>query len=80
MSVATVFAYCQRLDNPLIIEYFYKGEKIDDPELFFDLNLGLFEAAFPSLEETQDMIHQNALFGATHKLVISEYGFNLVFR
>ena len=80
MSVATVFDYCQSIDNPLVVEYFYKGEKIDDPVLFFDLNPGLFELAFPSPEETQDMINKNILYGTTHKLVISEYGFNLVFR
>ena len=80
MSVTTVFEYCQSIDNPLVLEYFYKGEKLEDPALFFDLNPGLFELAFPSHEETQEMINKNLLFGATHKLVISEYGFNLVFR
>ena len=80
MSVTTVFEYCQSIDNPLVLEYFYKGEKLEDPVLFFDLNPGLFELAFPSHEETQEMINKNLLFGATHKLVVSEYGFNLVFR
>lgn len=80
MSVTTVFEYCQSIDNPLVLEYFYKGEKLEDPALFFDLNPGLFELAFPSHEETQEMINRNLLFGATHKLVVSEYGFNLVFR
>ena len=80
MSVATVFDYCQSIDNPLVVEYFYKGEKIDDPALFFDLNPGLFEAAFPTPEETQEMIDKNLLYGTTHKLVISDYGFNLVLR
>jgi hypothetical protein len=80
MSVATVFDYCQSIDNPLVVEYFYKGEKIDDPALFFDLNPGLFELAFPSLEATQEMINENLLSGTTHKLVISDYGFNLVLR
>ncbi|RKS03144.1 MULTISPECIES: hypothetical protein [unclassified Flavobacterium] len=80
MSVTTVLEYCQSIDNPLVLEYFYKGEKLEDPALFFDLNPGLFELAFPSHEETQEMINKNLLFGTTHKLVISEYGFNLVFR
>lgn len=80
MSISTVFEYCQSIDNPLVIEYLYKGEKIDDPALFFDLNPGLFELAFPSSEATQDMINKNLLYGTTHKLVISEYGFDLVFR
>lgn len=80
MSVAIVFDYCQSIDNPILLEYFYRGEKIDDPALFFDLTPGLFEEAFPSAEETQMMIDKYVLFGATHKLVVSEYGFNLVFR
>ncbi|MEO7173951.1 hypothetical protein [Flavobacterium sp.] len=80
MSVTTVIEYCQSIDNPLLIEYYFKGELIDDPDLFFDLNPGLFELAFPSAEKTQDMINKNLLYGTTHKLVISEYGFNLVFR
>jgi len=80
MSISAVFEYCQSIDNPLVVEYFYKGEKIEDVALFFDLNPGLFELAFPTQEETEEMINKNVLFGATHKLVISEYGFNLVFR
>ena len=80
MSVAAIFEYSQSIDNPLVLEYFFKGEKIDDPALFFDLNPGLFELAFPSQEATLDMINKNLLYGTTHKLVISEYGFNLVFR
>lgn len=80
MSVTTIFEYCKSLDNPLLVEYFYKGEKVVDPELYFDLNIGLFTEIFPSVEATQHMIDKNLLFGSTHKLVISEYGFNLVFR
>ena len=80
MSVTAVFEYCRSIDNPLVVEYFYKGEKLDDPALFFDLNPGLLERAFPSEEEAREMINKYMLFGATHKLVISEYGFNLVFR
>ena len=80
MPISAVFEYCESIDNPLVVEYFYKGEKIEDPELFFDINPGLFELAFPSLAATQEMINKNLLYSATHKLVISEYGFNLVFR
>lgn len=80
MPVAAVFEYCRSIDTPLVLEYFFQGEKIDDPALFFDLNPGLFEMAFPSEKATQEMINRNLLFGATHKLVISEYGFSLVFR
>ena len=80
MSISTVFDYCQSIDNPLVIEYLYKGEKIDDPALFFDLNPGLFELVFPTPEETENMINKTMLYGTTHKLVISEYGFDLVFR
>jgi hypothetical protein len=80
MSVAAIFEYAQSLDNPLVLEYFYHGEKLEDPVLFFEQNPGLFELVFPSHEATQEMINKNLLFGATHKLVISEFGFNLVFR
>ena len=73
MSVAAIFEYSQSIDNPLVLEYFYKGELIDDPALFFDLNPGLFELAFPSQEATLDMINENLFNGTTHKLVISEY-------
>lgn len=80
MSVTQVFDYCESIDNPLVVEFFYRGEKIDDPALFFDLSPGLFEMAFPSQTEIRDTINKYMLFGTTHKLVISEYGFNLVFR
>jgi hypothetical protein len=80
MAVATIFKYCQSIDTPLLLEYYFKGELIDDPALFFDLNPGLFELAFPSSEETQYMINKNLFHGTTHKLVISEYGFNMVYR
>ena len=73
MSVAAIFEYSQSIYNPLVLEYFYKGELIDDPALFFDLNPGLFELAFPSQEATLDMINENLFNGTTHKLVISEY-------
>ena len=71
MSVTAVFDYCQSIDNPLLLEYFYKGERMGDPILFFDLNPGLFELAFPSTEETQEMINKNVFNGTTHKLVVS---------
>ena len=80
MPVATVFEHCQSLDNRLVVEYFYHREKLDNSVSFFDRNLGLFELVFPSHEETQHMINKNLLYGAMHKLVISESGFNLVFR
>ena len=80
MPISTVFDYCQTVNTPLVLEYFYKGEKIDDPELFFDLHTGLFELAYPSAEETQLEIDKFLIFSSTHKLVISEYGFNLIQR
>ena len=80
MSAAAFFDYCQSIDNPLVVEYYYKGDKIDDPGLFFDLHPGLFEEAFPSPRETRLMINKYVIYRRTHKLVISEYGFNLVFR
>jgi hypothetical protein len=80
MPVATVFEHCLSLDNRLVVEYFYHREKLDNPVSFFDRNPGLFELVFPSHEETQHMNNKNLLYGAMHKLVISEFGFNLVFR
>ncbi len=80
MSTATFLEYCQSIDNPLVVEYFYKGDKIEDPALFFDLHPGLFEREFPSAEETRMMINKYLIYSRTHKLVISEYGFTLVFR
>ncbi|MCF6129648.1 hypothetical protein L1S35_08185 [Flavobacterium sp. AS60] len=78
MPFATIFEYTQSIDNPLLIEYFYNGEKIDDPVLFFELNPGAFELFFPSEEEIIDMINKKKLFFQTHKLIISEYGFHLI--
>lgn len=79
MIVSAVFEYAQNLGTPLLIEYFYHGEKIEDPTVFFEENEALFITAFPSYEETVTMINKYVIFNATHKLVISEYGFNLVF-
>ncbi len=79
MPISTVLEYCKSIHNPLVIEYYYKGEKLVDPALFFDLNKGVYELLFPSSEETQEMINKYLLYCTTHKLVISEYGFNLVF-
>lgn len=58
MPVGAVFEYCQSLDNLLVLEYFYHGEKLDNPILFFDEHPGLFEMEFPSHEETQHMINK----------------------
>lgn len=79
MAVAAVFEYCQSINSSLLLEYYFNGELLDDPALFCDLNPGLFKQAFPSPEATLDMINKNLLYSTTHKLVISEYGFNLVF-
>ena len=79
MIPAAVFQYAQGFGTPLVLEYYYDGEKIEDPTTFFEVNEGLYETVFPSLEETQAMINKYLIFCETHKLVISEYGFNLVF-
>jgi hypothetical protein len=78
MTFSTVFEYTQGINAPLLIEYFYEGEKIEDPAAFFEQQQDLFEFAFPSLEETQVMINKYLIFNETHKLVISEFGFHLI--
>jgi hypothetical protein len=78
MSISTVFEYTQSMQIPLVIEYFFEGEKIADPATFFEMNPGVFELFFPSQEEMLDMINQKAIYYQTHKLVISEYGFYLI--
>lgn len=78
MSISTVFEYTQSMQIPLLIEYFFEGEKIEDPTAFFEKNPGIFELFFPSQEETLDMINKKVLYYQTHKLVISEYGFYLI--
>lgn len=78
MIPSAVYKYAQSLGMPLIIEYFFQGEKIEDPSFFFEMNQGLLETAFPSQEETVTMINKYIIFSQTHKLVISEYGFHLI--
>ncbi|MGL2965818.1 hypothetical protein [Flavobacterium sp. XGLA_31] len=80
MPFSTVFEYSQSIHAPLVIEYFYKGEKIEDPAAFFETHPGLFETVFPSSEETLNAINKNLIYCETHKLVISEYGFHLIHR
>lgn len=79
MILAAVYDYAQSFGTPLVLEYYYYGEKIEDPTVFFAMNHELYETAYPSLEETQDMINKYVIFCKTHKLVVSEFGFNLVF-
>lgn len=78
MTFFTVNNYLQSINSSLVIEYFYKGEKIEDPATFFEQHQGLFKVYFPSFEETQAAINKYILFSETHKLVISEYGFHLI--
>ena len=78
MSTYTVFEYAESMQIPLVIEYFFEGEKIEEPATFFENNPGVFELFFPSQEDTVDMINKKALFHQTHKLIISEYGFHLI--
>lgn len=80
MPFETVFEYTQSIPSLLVIEYFYRGEKIEDPIAFFEENSGLYDFAFPTLEEVRSAINKYVLFGCTHKLIISEYGFHLIRR
>ena len=78
MIPSAVFEYAQSFATPLVMEYFYKSEKIEDPCAFFEIHRSLFEVAFPSEEETVTMINKYVIYSDTHKLVISEYGFHLI--
>lgn len=78
MIPSAVYEYARSFATPLVLEYFYKGEKIEHPSAFFKANPGLLEMAFPSQEETKAMINKYIIYSSTHKLVISEYGFHLV--
>ena len=80
MTFSALFEYTQDPNTLLLVEYFYKGDKIEDPITFFEQHQGLFEFAFPSAEEIKIMISKNLLYNATHKLIISEYGFHLIKR
>jgi hypothetical protein len=80
MPITTVFECSLSIDSALVVAYFFKGEKKEDPALFLDLNPGLSELAFLSPEETQNMINKCLIHATTHKPISSEYGFNLVFR
>ena len=79
MKFSTIYEFTKSVTTPLLIEYFYKGEKIQDPAAFFEEHDGQLEFAFPSLEETQLMIDKYVIYHQTNKLVISEHGFHLVF-
>ena len=78
MILSAVFEHAQSFDTPLVVEYYYRGEKLETPKSFFEKNSGLFELAFPSAEETIHEINKYLIYRETHKLVISEYGFHLI--
>lgn len=78
MILATVFEQAQQYDTHLLLEYYFCGEKIEDPIHFFEVNKSLYELVFPSPKETLSMIDKYIIYRETHKLVISEYGFHLI--
>ena len=78
MIPSAVHEYAQSFGTPLVLEYFFGGERIVHPSAFFEANQELLENAFPSQEEIVSMINKYAIYSATHKLVISEYGFHLI--
>ncbi|MDI9258104.1 MULTISPECIES: hypothetical protein [Flavobacterium] len=78
MILSAVFEHAQRLDTPFLVEYYFLGEKIEDPILFFEMNKTLYDSVFPSPEETLNMVNKYIIYRETHKLVISEYGFHLI--
>ncbi|MEY2629587.1 MAG: hypothetical protein RLZZ469_482 [Bacteroidota bacterium] len=78
MILSAVFEQAQRYDTPLLIEYYFRGEKIEDPITFFEVNQPFCEYIFPSTTETLIMVNKYLIYRETHKLVISEYGFHLI--
>jgi hypothetical protein len=78
MKMKTFIESTQEKYPSLKIEYFHLGEKIDKPEYYFDKNIEIFESGFPSIEEIEWHIEYCAPQSDTFKLVISEYGFNIV--
>jgi len=78
MSYPAVLEYVQKNNIFLTLEFFYMGEKIDDPTTYFEADATIFEFFFPKSEEIFVMINDNLKFKDTHKLVISEYGFHVI--
>jgi hypothetical protein len=78
MILSAVFEQAQRYDTPLVIEYYFRGEKIEDPIHFFEVNQSFLEFIFPSPAETLAMVNKYIIYRETHKLVISEHGFQMI--
>jgi hypothetical protein len=78
MLLSAVFEQAQIHNIPLLIEYYYCGEKIENPLDFFEANKQFYNLIFPTPEETLVMINKYIIYRETHKLVISEYGFHLI--
>jgi len=78
MRTPTFFKFTQSRHIPLVIEFFFEGEKIEDPVAFFEKNPGIYDLFFPTPEETLEMINQKVLYYETHKLIVSEYGFHMI--
>ncbi|MFM2213200.1 MAG: hypothetical protein RL427_463 [Bacteroidota bacterium] len=78
MSIIKIVEYCQSIKVPITIEFYYKGNLIEQPQQFFANHSGLFENEFPSTEAIMAQIVDNHIYKETHKLAISEGGFHRI--
>lgn len=78
MNLNNLIEYYELPDSSLIIEYFYKEEKLENPMDFFKQFPEIFQNEFPSQSEFKTEYDKSKIFKNTHKLLISENGFNLV--
>ncbi len=78
MNKPNLFEFTQNTDIPLTLEFYYMGNKIEDPKNYFEANPTIFDFFFPQRAEILGKICNNLRFKDTHKLVISEYGFHLI--
>ncbi len=78
MNKPNVFEFTQNTNIELTLEFYYMGNKIEDPKNYFEANPTIFDFFFPLPTEILAKICNNLRFKDTHKLVISEYGFHLI--
>lgn len=72
MNLNNLIEHYELPDSSLIIEYFYKGEKLENPKDFFKQFPEIFQNEFPSKSEFKTAQEEALKFKKTHKLIISE--------